>query len=319
MAKKTIKKIEPAKADDKKPRVIEQERYKTLRLHKKVRAKTAKPLPGAFRLMKANLIHIFKYRRIFLGICLVYFLLSLVLVTGLLGSSNLSEVKNSLHEVISGNFQQITTGVALFGILVSGTGGAVSQAGSTYQTMLVVLMSLVMIWTFRQTYAKEKIKVKQAFYKSTHPLIPFLLVLAVIGMQLLPLVAGTAVYGIVTSQGLAVTSVEKFLWALLLLCTILLTLYMISSSIFALYIVTLPDVTPMQALRSARDLVYNRRWAVMRKILFLPVALFVIAAVVMIPILLYLTSVAQITFIILGMFGMVIMHGYIYKLYRELL
>jgi hypothetical protein len=311
--KTTIKKVTP-----KKQRVIEQESYKTLRLHKRVKA-DSKPLPSAFRIMKANLRHIYKQKRVFVGICIVYLLLSLVLITGLLGTSNFSEIKNSLHDVFSGNYQQLTTGVALFGILLSGSGGSISESGRIYQTMMVVLISLVAIWTFRQTYAKEKVKVKEAFYKSTYPLIPFLLVIVVIGIQLIPMVAGTTVFGIVISQGLAVSALEKFLWSILMLWTVLLTLYMVTSSIFALYIVTLPDVTPMQALRSARDIVLNRRWMIMRKLLFLPLCLLLIAAAIMIPILLYATSFAQVTFIFFGMLGLIVTHGYIYKLYRELL
>ena len=53
---------------------------------------------------------------------------------------------------------------------------------------------------------------------------------------------------------------------------------------FALYIVTLPDMTPMKALRSARELVRYRRWTVLRKVLFLPLMLLVVAAIIMVPI-----------------------------------
>ncbi len=47
----------------------------------------------------------------------------------------------------------------------------------------------------------------------------------------------------------------------------MLTLIYVKSSLFALYIVTLPDMTPMKALRSARELARYRRWTVLRKIL----------------------------------------------------
>jgi hypothetical protein len=94
---------------------------------------------------------------------------------------------------------------------------------------------------------------------------------------------------------------------------------MVSSSIFALYIVTLPDVTPMQALRSARELVRYRRWSIARKVLFLPVSLLVIAAVIMVPVILLVTPASEWVFFILSMLSIAVIHSYMYSLYRELL
>lgn len=75
----------------------------------------------------------------------------------------------------------------------------------------------------------------------------------------------------------------------------------------------------MKALRSARELVRYRRWTVLRKILFLPVVLLVAAAVVMVPIIIWLTPLAQWIFFLLTMFALVAVHAYMYNLYRELL
>jgi hypothetical protein len=94
---------------------------------------------------------------------------------------------------------------------------------------------------------------------------------------------------------------------------------MLSSSLFALYIVTLPDMTPLTALRSARQLVRYRRWTVLRKIFWLPVALLILAAVIMVPIIIWLTAIAQWVFFLLTMFSLVATHAYMYNLYRELL
>ena len=88
-----------------------------------------------------------------------------------------------------------------------------------------------------------------------YPLIPFILVLLVCCLQLLPLIIGSSLYSLVVSNGIAVQPIEKFVWALLFASLALLSLYMITSSLFALYISTLPDMTPMKALRSARELV----------------------------------------------------------------
>ena len=94
---------------------------------------------------------------------------------------------------------------------------------------------------------------------------------------------------------------------------------MICSSLFALYIVTLPNVTPMKALRSARQLVLHRRFLVLRKILFMPLALLVLGAIIMIPLIIFLTFAAEWIFFLLSMFVLTVVHAYMYTLYRELL
>ena len=182
-----------------------------------------------------------------------------------------------------------------------------------------MITSLAVIWALRQVLAGVRVRVRDAYYLGMYPLIPFILVLLVIAVQLLPLVIGGTIYGIVISNGIAVYTVEKLAFALLFILLALLSLYMLSSSLFALYIVTLPDMTPMKALRSARELVRHRRWTVLRKILCLPIILLIVAAVIMVPIIIVLTPLAQWVFFVLTMFAVAAVHTYMYTLYRELL
>lgn len=312
-AKNTTKK----QAGQKVTRKLEQPKYATFKLHKRI--KHPEKIPSGFIIFVRSIQHIFRYKKLFLGILCVYTILSLVFVTGLFANSQFTSVKQVLDGTFNGFSGELATGVALFSLLVSGGVSASSEAGGVYQILLMMLMSLTVIWVLRQTHAKQKVAFKLAFYKSTFPLVPFLLVLIVIGLQFLPLLAGTTVYSVVLSQGLAITFLEKFLWGLIVGCLGLLTLYMVSSSIFALYIVTLPGVYPMKSLRSARELVRHRRWAIMRKVVFLPLILFVGAAVIMFPVLLFITPIAQWVFLTISIFGVMITHTYMYKLYRELL
>jgi hypothetical protein len=130
---------------------------------------------------------------------------------------------------------------------------------------------------------------------------------------------GSSIYSIVIANGIAVNLIEKALFVALFVALAALSVYWISSSLFALYIVTLPDMTPLKALRSARELVRGRRWAVFRKLICLPVILLVVAAIIMLPIIILLTPLAQWVFFLLTMFALVAVHTYMYTLYRELL
>jgi hypothetical protein len=152
-----------------------------------------------------------------------------------------------------------------------------------------------------------------------YSLIPFIIVLIIIGLELIPLLIGGSLYSAVMTNGIAVGGLEKILWALVFLILALVSLYLITSTIFALYIVTLPDMTPMKALRSARQLVRHRRWLVMRKVLFLPVIIIFIALIIMVPVILLITPAASWIFLIFSLACLVFIHSYLYALYRELL
>jgi hypothetical protein len=58
---------------------------------------------------------------------------------------------------------------------------------------------------------------------------------------------------------------------------------------------------------------------VMRKVLFLPLLLLLIAAAIMLPIIIWLAPLARWVFFILTMSVLAAVHGYLYTLYRELL
>ena len=87
---------------------------------------------------------------------------------------------------------------------------------------------------------------------------------------------------------------------------------MLCSSLFALYIVTLPDMTPLKALRSARQLVRYRRPLVFRKLLYLPVALLVIASVIMIPVIALIAPAAPWVLFVLAIGALITAHTYMY-------
>jgi len=317
---KTSVKKSSVKASENLPKIrkVKTPTYKSFKISKQIKH-PGKKLPGAFKLFKGSLRVVFSQKKLFFGIVTVYLLLTLVFVKGFGISSNLSELKSSLQGVFSGGSGSLLTGAALFSYLIGHSGNASSDVASAYQTILLIVVSLAIIWSLRQVYADKKIRIRDAFYKGMYPLVPFILVLLVIGLQLLPLLIANTLYGIVITNGLAVSFVEKAVWLLLYGLFALLSFYMVSSSVFALYIVTLPDLTPMKALRSARHLVRYRRWTVMRKFIFLPIVVLLIGAVIIIPLIVYATPLAEWAFFALTMLALAIIHSYVYNLYRELL
>lgn len=253
----------------------------------------------------------------------MYLVLTIVLVKGFGVGSNIADLQDALSELFAGSFSQLTTSLALFSVLLGNMSSTSGEQAGAYQSVFLIVISLAIIWALRQSLNPEnanvKLQVRDAFYKGQYPVIPFLLILMVIGLQLLPIAVGSFLYTTVIGGGLAVTVLEKVLWIVLVGLLVVLSLYMITSSIFALYIATLPDIRPMQALRSARELVRNRRWTIMRKLLFLPVALLVLAGIITIPVIMISPTAAEWLFFVMSMLGLAVLHSYLYTLYRELL
>ena len=264
--------------------------------------------------------HLWQHKKIFGAILALFFVLTTILVRGFgfLGS-DIAELELLLGEMLDSGLGRLVGSVAILSFVASDVTGAPTEVASLYQTILFVLFSLAVIYTLRQTQAATTVRFKEAFYRSTYPLIPFLLVVFVIGLQLIPVAVGSWLYALVVGTGIAVHLVEIVAWGIIFFLLALLSLYMLTSSLFAVYIVTLPDMTPLQALRSARELVRFRRWTVLRKILFLPLMLLLIGIVILLPVVMYATVLAAYVILLYALGAIIITHAYMYQLYRELL
>lgn len=274
-------------------------------------------LPGAFTLLAEACRLLITNWKLFGGIMLVYGIASLLFVQGV--SGNLDTAKTALEEA-SGAGTNGSIGSSL--ILFTYMAGASGNTGGALQIMLVIMTSLALIWALRHVYAKkskETVRIRDSFYRGMYPLVPFLLVLGVLLLQLIPLMIGGFIYGLVNGSSTPPNGIEMLLWTMLLGLSAAASLYLVCSSVFALYIVCLPDTGPVQALRLARTLVQRRRWTIVRKLLFLPISMFVITATLTVPIILIAPAVASVCFFILSLGVIAVVHGYLFTLYRKLL
>lgn len=296
-------------------------KYKSFKLQKKIKYHQPK-LSSALSVLKKSLKLLNLNKRIYLGILAINLLLLMLLVNNSRNGLDISGLKDSLDSLNPNNGTSVLNIATLFGILVSSSSGSADTANSgagIYQSIIMIIISISAIWATRQLLAKQKIKVKDSFYKSMTPVIPFVLTLFVIGLQLIPMAIGSWLYSQLIVNGIAVNAIEIAVSSVFIFLLILLSSYMLISSIFAPFIVTLPNMTPMIALRSARQLVKHRRLLVLRKILFLPLFLLVAAAVIMLPFLVYLPAVAEFIFFVISSLGWILSIIYMYNLYRELL
>lgn len=299
------------------PRTVKLPTYQSFKLQKKI-TQTGPALPSAYTVFRRSLGIMKRNWKPFAGITLWYALVCLVLVQSFT-VANVGQTKSAFEGAFDGGLKHVFAGTASFFYLLGTTGNSVGSTAGSYQLIWILIISLALIWTLRQAYAGANVRIRDGFYKGMYPFIPFVFVLAIIALQLAPSIIIGALFNTVLSNGLSASYIEIFVWGFALFLSTIGSLYMVSSSIFALYIVSLQDMTPLKALRSARQLVANRRWTVMRKILYLPFILVVLGGIIMIPFIVVLPAIASWLLFIFLMLTVPIMHSYLYTLYRDLL
>src|SRR3989338_1277427 len=296
-------------------------RRKATRLQKrkydKRTTKTYSPIPTGFQLVGQTFAVFKKFWKPLGGIALVYIILSIFFASGFsnIGSS-FEDIKLDLQ---SEGRWHLPEAVGGFGSLLSNAGLTSSEADSVMQIALFIIVSLVIIWALRHLLAGQAIKIKQAFYSAMSPLIQFVLIVFVIILQLLPITLGSFIVAAITSSIFSSTVTAVAVMTILIVSFAIWSIYMLSSSIFALYIVTLPEMEPLKALRSAKNLVRFRRWSVIRKVVFLPVFIVLVMGIIIIPLILYADVLVTAVFFGLSILTVFFAHIYLYSLYRGLL
>jgi hypothetical protein len=318
-AKKTDNKIvkqpkitKPDSKSRKKPK------YKSFRLAKPIKHH-AGIIPNWWELLKKSWNLILANKKPIAIFVLIYGLLNIILVRGFSGTVNIEELRESFSEITGEDSASLLSGFTTFGLLFSASSQGASDIGQIYQSFLLVISSLAIIWLYRQQQAGNLVTMKMAFYRGMYPIIPFLLVLIVIGLQLIPALIGNFLFTTVVDGGIAVGAVEQVMWTLFFGLTVLLSLYMISSSSIALYIVTLPEMTPMVALRQARELVRYRRFSVLLRIIAIALVIIAILFVIVLPVIFIAPTLAEWMFFLITVLAIPLFHGYMFSMYRELL
>jgi len=280
-------------------------------------------LPNVFRLSLNSQKVIYKNWKPFTIISGLYFFLTLLFVRGFSSTVNVQQLKNYYF---SGAHKPsvLSSSLSVMLNLIDNNSSAsvtstTSSSNSIYQSILFVVFSLVFIWMIRETVKNNRVTTKNSLYKSQSSLIPFLIVLFYLILESIPLIIGIFLYGTVFGSGIAVHAGEKVVWFIVCVAFILLSLYLLSSSLFAIFIVTLPETRPIQALRSAWRLVKGRRILILRKILFLPIALIIAIGVISIVFVLLIPQIADFVFFALGVISLPVVLSYLYTLYREVI
>lgn len=311
---KRVSKASAAPSSSATVRQLRPKGFRARRVFKKANAKKFHAASSP-RLFGQAVMVLSKNWSLFLGIIIIYAILTAILVGSLsVADSNTFEtVKQTLSQFLGG----LLTGISLFAYLAGS-----SATGGTYQVIIMIVISLALIWALRQVYVADRLKkprLRDAFYEGVAPVIKFILVLVVLALELVPLAIGAFLYSIAIVNNIAITGLEKALFGAIFFLLATASLYMLTGSAFAPYIVTLKGIAPVKALKSSSALTRYHRGRIFLKLLFVVVVLIIIAGLITVPLALYVTAAAPYVFFGLLIVFLAIFHSYVYALYRELI
>lgn len=290
-------------------------------------------LPGYWAFTKQVRQALWRNKKIFLAVTLLYAVLSGVLV-GLASQTTYTQLagllKDSSNQLLQGNVDQLGQAVILLGTgILGGVNQTPTDAQKIFAPLVALLIWLTTVWLLRAILAGHKPRLRDGLYNAGTPIVSTFLVSLMFLVQLIPAGFATLGFWAATQSGFIANGVESMVFWFVAILLIVLSLYWITSTFIAMIVVTLPGMYPMRALRTAGDMVVGRRLRILLRLLWLVGFLVVAWAIVMVPIILidaWLKNVwasinwipiVPLALLAMSSFTVVWVSAYVYLLYRK--
>ena len=227
-------------------------------------------------------------KKTFLWLMAVYALLT-VSVVNLASESLYSELRTTLNDTTSDIFKGFFGEIGKSGLLLlGGVSGSFNEAptdsqSQTYMLVGGLLLWLTTVWLLRAIMAGAKPKMRDGLYNAGAPIIPTIFVGFVAILQMIPIAVVLYGYSAAVGSGLLEGGVEAMLFWSAAIMLALLSAYWLTSTFIAMVVVTLPGMYPLQALRTAGDLVIGRRIRILLRLLWMFLLVAVVWALIAIP------------------------------------
>ncbi len=287
------------------------------------------PLPSNTFFTSDVISMIRRHRNSYLIFIVVYALL-FTLFTGIINQDSYQTFSNSLKElgpaVAGGDLGKAGETMALFASVVSGQlNESLSEAQQIYVAFLSLAMWMSIVWFLRHRLQDMRVNVRDSLYNSMSPLLPTLVVSVVGLLQLIPGAVGVLVYSASSGTGI-INGVESMVFGIAAILLVVLSLYWVTGTLFALIIVTIPGTYPFRALSLAGDVVVGRRSSLLLRLVWMAFVIGLIWLFVLIPAILladalpwkWLPIVPIVTQLLAGM-TIVFSATYVYLLYRRMI
>jgi hypothetical protein len=191
------------------------------------------------------------------------------------------------QEVLSGGWGALgQAGLLLASIASPGALSETTEAQQIFSVFIFLLTWLTTVWLLRNVLAGHKVKLRDGLYNAGSPIFATVVVTVFIAIQFIPVALALIGYNAALASGLLDGGAATMLFWIGAALLVVLSLYWITSSLFALIIVTLPGMYPYQAIRTASDLMLGRRTKILFRWLWMALTVVVAWLVVMLPIIL---------------------------------
>lgn len=244
--------------------------------------------PGLVSHATSTLKIIFKNWKIFLPFLLIIVLANILFV-GLMSEETYSTVQDSLDESYDALHNGELGRIAKSGLLLVSTvtTGGLTKGMTEVQQLFAILFFaitwLCTIYYLRHLLAGNHPRMRDGLYNALTPLVSTLLVILLLFVHLIPVFVFTIVYTTAVSTEFLTQPLYAFLFWLFGSLLLLLSAYLVPSSLLALVAVSVPGIYPMPAINAATDLVQGRRTKFIIRILFGLVFLAILWVIVMLP------------------------------------
>lgn len=284
---------------------------------KKNKAKTQlKPL-NFWGLISATWREVSTFWRPIAGVTVVYGLLYFVLVMGLSISYSYNDISQTVSETLGESSGAFARNIVSITTLFSGSSNSQSDATVLVQFLLFIIATMAMIWVLRRLQSLKHIKIREAYYEGSSRIVPFILVFTLLLVTFVPSAIGSVIFSAAQSAG--AVGIELVVAGLISGALLLLTLYWFVVWLPALYIVSLPNGTPIAAIKASSKLTKKRRFWMLRQLIALAAVLVLGIFTVMLPIVMVVPAVAVAAAFIVAFTAFAVAQTFIYTMYRSLL
>ena len=290
-------------------------------------------LPGNIAFTHEVNATVWKYKKVLFLLALVYMFFFAVLI-GIQSQDTYTAFSDALHdqgvEFFSGDWSAGDQALGtLIGIATSTFSGTVTESQQIYGVFIFLLIWLSTVWLLRNLLAGHKVKLRDSLYNSGAPIFSTALVSGFLILQLVPVGLAVLGYNAAAASGVLDGGASAMLFWIGAVLLGILSLYWITSTLFAMIVVTLPGMYPYQAIKTAGDLMLGRRIKILLRWLWMVLVILLTWAIVLLAFIFLdmglkalfpvMSSwpIIPIVILVLGAFTTIWVSAYVYLLYRK--
>lgn len=230
----------------------------------------------------------FKFWKIFLPLLLIFVGLYIFLI-GAMSENTLADVKANVEQtnkdVADGKIGTVgKAGLTLLGIISTGGLTTMNDAQVVIAVLLFTIIWLVTIYLARHLLAGyQEIKMRDGFYSALSPLVSTLVVGLIIFLEAIPIMLTIIVFQVALTTEFPSTPFYALLFFMFAALMITLSLYLLSSSFFAIIVVSAPGLYPLTAVRMAKNLIMGRRLRFLIRVFYLVIIVALLYLLLLMP------------------------------------